>query len=222
MKKSPKKILLYLLAGLLLAAVTLGSIPVIGYMARPEFQRQLEQWVQGAGLWGVGALFLLQLGQVVVAFIPGEPVEVVAGVMYGAVGGLVICLSGILCGSTLIFYTVRRLGRERLAKTSLYPKLMAYDFLQNEEKLQAMVFLLYLIPGTPKDILVYVCALTTLSMKSFLTVSTLARIPSVISSTMAGATFANGNYLATILLFVITGAAGLAGIHYHNKRFGKK
>lgn len=221
MQKSPKKILGYLLVGLFFTAVTVGAIPFVGYMMRPEFQLRLEQWVAGAGIWGVGLLFLLQIAQIIIAFIPGEPVEVVAGLMYGTFGGLAVCLVGILCGSSLIFYVVRKLGRRRLARTKLYPKLMAYSFLRSEEKLQAMVFLLYFIPGTPKDILVYVCALTTMSMKDFLTVSTLARIPSVITSTMAGASFASGNYLLTAFIFALTGIAGLAGIHYHNKRFGK-
>ncbi|MEG0753089.1 MAG: VTT domain-containing protein [Angelakisella sp.] len=222
MKKNKKNYWGFLLLGLLFVAVTIGAVPVIRVMMRPEFQQQLTLWVEGAGIWGVGALFLLQVSQIIVAVIPGEPVEVVAGAMYGTFGGLAVCMAGILFGSAMIFAVVRKLGRERISKTKLYPKLMEYDFLKNEEKLQAMVFLLYLIPGTPKDILVYVCALTTLSMKSFLTVSTLARIPSVITSTMAGASFANGNYMATLLIFILTGIAGLVGIHYHNKRFGKK
>ncbi|MEG2088368.1 MAG: VTT domain-containing protein, partial [Angelakisella sp.] len=160
--------------------------------------------------------------QIVVAVIPGEPIEVVAGAMYGIWGGLAVCLTGVLVGSAGIFWAVRRLGRERLRKTKLYPKLMNYKFLSNEEKLEAIVFLLYLIPGTPKDMLVYVCALTELPMRSFLLISTLARIPSVITSTMAGATFISGNYLLTIAIFVMTGLAGLMGIWYHNKRFGKQ
>ncbi|MEG2074322.1 MAG: TVP38/TMEM64 family protein [Angelakisella sp.] len=222
MDKHKRKYLWWILAGLLFGAVTLGAVPIMRYMLRPEFQTQLESFVKSAGIWGVGALFLLQVSQIIIAVIPGEPVEIAAGAMYGTVGGLIVCMCGILFGSALIFCLVRKLGRERVSKTKLYPKLMAYDFLQNDEKLEAMVFLLYLIPGTPKDILVYVCALTKLSMKSFLTVSTVARIPSVITSTMAGASFATGNYMATISIFLFTAIAGLCGIHYHNKHFGGK
>lgn len=222
MSKKTKKIVAAAVLFLLFAAVTAAAIPVMQYMMRPQFQQELRLWVENAGLWGVGALLLVQMLQILVAVIPGEPVEVVAGAMYGTVGGLLFCLLGILIASASIFGVVRRLGRERLSHTKLYPKLMAYEFLKNEKKLQAMVFLLYLIPGTPKDILVYVCALTGLSMRSFLTISTLARIPSVLTSTMAGASFANGNHLMTLGIFVLTGMAGLAGIWYHNKRFGTK
>lgn len=222
MYKSKMKYFWWILAAALLAAVTLGAIPVMRYMMRPEFQTELTTFVESAGIWGVGTLFFIQVSQIIIAVIPGEPVEVVAGAMYGTLGGLCVCMAGIIFGSSLIFYLVRKLGRTRISKTKLYPKLMAYDFLKNEKKLETIVFLLYLIPGTPKDMLVYVCALTELSMKTFLTVSTLARIPSVISSTMAGASFATGNYGATALIFAVTAVAGLLGIRYHNKRFGEK
>lgn len=222
MKPKTKKTLTILLGCILFGGITAAAVPVMQYMMQPSFQQSLQQWVQQAGIWGVGLLLGIQMLQILVAFIPGEPVEVVAGAMYGTLGGLTICLVGILLASAGIFVTVRRLGRERLSHTKLYPKLMEYQFLKNEDKLSAMVFLLYLIPGTPKDILVYVCALTKLPLRRFLVISTLARIPSVVTSTMAGASFASGNHLVTLLIFAVTGLAGLLGIVYHNKRFGKK
>lgn len=222
MNQNNKRTISVVLAVLAFVAITVAAVPVMRYMIQPEFILWLEGWVEQAGIWGVGLLLLVQMAQILVAVIPGEPVEVVAGAMYGTFGGLAICLAGILIASAAIFAVVRHLGRDRLSRTKLYPKLMEYDFLKNVQKLQAMVFLLYLIPGTPKDILVYVCALTAISMRSFLAISTLARIPSVITSTMAGASFADGNHLLTLAIFIATGAAGLLGIYYHNKRFGKQ
>lgn len=222
MSKRLSRIIVAALLLLLLLAVTVLALPALKIMLSEEFQQSLSEWVSGAGIWGVMVLLGIQMLQVVVAFIPGEPVEVVAGLMYGTIGGLFICLAGILLSSAAVFYLVRRLGRSRLEKTELYPKLTQYKFLQSAEKLETMVFILYLIPGTPKDMLVYICALTTLPMRSFLTISTLARIPSVITSTMAGASFANGNYALTVAIFAVTGLAGLLGIAYHNKRFGKE
>lgn len=222
MKPKTKSFLFAALLVLFLIAMTALAVPVMTVMLKPEFQESLKNWVRDAGIWGVGALLLLQFAQVIVAFIPGEPVEVVAGAMYGTFGGLFICLFGLLVGSAAIFAVVRRLGRARLSRTKLYPKLMQYRFLSEEKRLEATVFLLYLIPGTPKDILVYVCALTGISMGRFLTISTLARIPSVITSTMAGASFMSGSPLVTLAIFVATGIAGLCGIAYHNKHFKAK
>lgn len=203
-------------------AITIGAVPVIRYMMQPDFQTMLSQWVDSAGIWGVALLFLLHLLHVVVAFIPGEPIELVSGAMYGTFGGLAISILGVLTGSAIIFYVVRKLGQGWVRRSSFYPKLQQYEFLKNEEKLEKMVFLLYFIPGTPKDFLVYVCALTDISIGRFLTVATFARIPSIVTSTMAGASFMAGNHLLTVLIFIITAIAGAIGIRYHNKRFGSK
>lgn len=206
---------------LLFVAVTIGAVPVMMYMTKPEFQQELRRWVEDAGIWGMLALLLIQLLQVVVAIIPGEPIEVAAGAMYGTFGGLAICLFGTLVASSGIFAVVRKLGRTRLEKTRLYKKLEGHTLLNSPGKLQSLVFLFYLIPGTPKDMLVYVCALTHISMRDFLTLSTLARVPSVVTSTMAGASFMSGNMMLTVGIFLATGLLGLLGIIYQNRRFGE-
>ena len=78
------------------------------------------------------------------------------------------------------------------------------------------VSLMFLIPGTPKDTLNYLCPLTSISPVRFLVLSTFARIPSVISSTFAGANFAEGNLLASVIVLGITSAVGLLGIRYEH------
>ncbi len=197
-------------------------LPVIRWMLRPEFGPWLRERVDRLGVWGILAMLLLQVLQIVVAIIPGEPVELAAGTMYGALGGLILCLTGILLGSAGVFWTVRRRGREAFIRTPLWQKLQRYSFLQNEARLEAMVFLLYLIPGTPKDILVYVCGLSSISMSRFLLLSTLARIPSVVTSTWAGASFAGGDHLLTLGIFAATGLLGLLGIAFHNRLLARK
>lgn len=221
MNSKTKKIIYGSIIAILILAITLTSIPLIKQMMSPEFQTWLQTFVSNAGFGGVLALLAIQMLQIIVAFIPGEPVELVAGAMYGTIGGLIVCLTGILISSIAVFTIVKRVGELKLAKSKLYPKIMQYSFLQKEEKLLALVFILYLIPGTPKDMLVYICALTPIKLRTFLTISTIARIPSIISSTMAGAAFSSGNLTLTLLIFAVTGVLGLLGIWYHNKRFGK-
>lgn len=221
MSAKTKKIIYVSIIVILILAITIAAFPLIQQMMSPEFQQWLQKFVKNAGFGGVLALLAIQMLQIVVAFIPGEPVELVAGAMYGALGGLTICMLGILISSAAVFTIVKRIGEAKLSKTKLYPKIMQYSFLQKEEKLLALVFLLYLIPGTPKDMLVYICALTPIKLRTFLTVSTIARIPSVITSTMAGAAFSSGNIGLTLIIFAVTGVLGLLGIWYHNKKFGK-
>ncbi len=197
-------------------------LPVIRWMLRPEFGPWLQERVDRLGVWGILAMLGIQMLQIVVAIIPGEPVELAAGTMYGAWGGLLLCLAGILLGSAGIFWTVRRKGRAAFVQTPLWQKLQRYSFLQNESRLEAMVFLLYLIPGTPKDILVYVCALSDISMSRFLLLSTVARIPSIITSTWAGSSFAGGDLKLTLGIFLGTALLGLGGIFFHNRLLERK
>lgn len=221
MKWKHKKIYLPLLV-LATVVMTIGAIPLTRLLLQPEFRLRLADWVEQAGPWGVVGLFCLQVLQVIVAFLPGEPMELAAGALYGTAGGLLLCLAGVVTGTTAIFLTVRRHGRERVLRSSIGPKLAKYDFLHNEQKLRTLIFLLYFIPGTPKDALVYVCALTRISLWEFLQLSTLARIPSVVSSTLAGASLASGNIPLMIGVFIVTGVIGLAGIALHNRLVEQK
>lgn len=221
MSKKAKQIILASIILSLLILITIAALPIIKYISTKEFADLLQEYVSKSGVWGVLVLLFVQMAQILIAFIPGEPIELVAGAMYGAFGGLVICLVGILISSSIIFYTVRRLGKKRFEKTKLYPSLKKYKFLENETNLIAIVFILYFIPGTPKDMLVYACALSNLSMKSFLIVSTFARIPSIVTSTLAGASFISGNLTLTLAVFAFTAVTAIIGILYHKKRFSQ-
>lgn len=199
-----------------------ACLPVIRWMLRPEFGLWLREKVEALGLWGPLLLLGIQILQVVVAIIPGEPVELAAGAMYGALGGLLLCLAGCLMGSAAVFLLVRKKGKAAFDRTSLGRQLAQYRFLQDEARLEGIVFLLYLIPGTPKDILVYVCGLSPLPLGRFLFLSTLARIPSVVTSTWAGASFAGNDLWLTAGIFLCTGLLGLGGIWFQSRYLAKK
>ena len=214
----------FLFGGLVLFFLLLcaACLPLIRWMFQPEFGPWLQGKVEAMGIWGVLALLGVQILQIVVAIIPGEPVELAAGAMYGAFGGLALCLLGCLIGSAAVFQVVRKKGKAAFERTSLGQKLQEYQFLQDEARLEGIVFLLYFIPGTPKDILVYVCGLSPLPLGRFLLLSTLARIPSVITSTWAGASFAGNNLWLTAGIFLCTGLLGLGGIWFQRRYLARK
>ena len=213
---------LLLAAALFFLLLCAACLPLIRWMLRPEFGSWLQGKVERLGMWGVLALLGVQVLQIIVAIIPGEPVELAAGAMYGAWGGLALCLLGCLLGSALVFQVVRKKGRAAFERTSLGQKLGEYRFLRDETRLEGIVFLLYLIPGTPKDILVYVCGLSPLPLGRFLLLSTLARIPSVVTSTWAGASFAGNDLGLTAAIFLCTGLLGLGGIWFQRWYLAKK
>ncbi len=217
MKASKKTIALYIGGAVLLALIVVLALPLLTILRDPTLPAQLEAFVARAGFWGFLALLLLQMLQILIAFLPGELIEVAAGMMYGAIGGLLVCLLGIVLASAAIFTVVRKLGRARFVASPRFGKIKNIPLLHDARRLKSVVFVLYLIPGTPKDLLVYACALTELPRRDFLLISTLARIPSIVTSTMAGASFMEGNWVLTLVIFALIGAAGLWGISYQSK-----
>ena len=220
-KKNLTKIIALVVLLTVFAVLTVLAVPLVMKISEPENQQRFREWVDHFGIGGWFILLLIQIGQVVIAIIPGEPVEVVAGVMYGTLGGLLTCLLGVLIGSSLVFLMVRRLGTPVIRLFFSEEKLNSFSFLQNTERLESVTLILFLIPGTPKDVLTYVAGLTPIRPIQFLSIATLARIPSIISSTWAGSSLGQGKLLATILIFLVTGAIGLAGI-YFNKWYTKR
>jgi uncharacterized membrane protein YdjX (TVP38/TMEM64 family) len=105
---------------------------------------------------------------------------------------------------------------------SMGVRLEKYRFVNNEKKLRAITFLLYFIPGTPKDLLSYVIPLTKMKLKDFLIISTIARIPSVLSSTFAGAAFGKGDIIKMIIIYAAIIVVSVTGILLHNKFFSKR
>lgn len=211
---------------IIIVLVLLVLIFIIGYGIYPIYQSltdvynisRIKEFIENIGFFGVFVLLIIQILQVFIAIIPGEPIEVLAGVMYGTYFGAILCLIGIVIANTIIFYFSRKYGIEHLKKTKLYNKVYNHELLKNPLKLERLIFILYLIPGTPKDILAYVCAFSKVRFKDFIILSTLARVPSIITSTLAGTNIINGNIKFTIIIFTITLILGLMGINYQIKK----
>ena len=189
--------IVFALAIVILAGIT---VPLLAAYKEPA---QFKSYIDSLGAWGFLMMFFVQIAQIVVALIPGEIVEFVAGTLYGWLGGLAFCLLGIFVGQTIVFKTVRKLGRNFVEKVAGSEKLKRFKFLQEESKLRVIVFFLFLIPGTPKDALTYIVPLTKMKYREFILITLIARIPSVVSSTYAGDAFAQQNYL---LLAIVYGA----------------
>ena len=170
---------------------------------------QFIGWVQSKGIWGILVFLALQILQVVVAVLPGEPVELMAGALFGPVGGLLICLTGILLGSMFIYAVMKLLGARAVPAQAFHK----YRFLQNEQRARRALYLLFFLPGTPKDMLTYIGPFLPVKPGEFFFICTLARIPSVVTSTIAGSRLADGSLLVPIVIFVVTGALGLACLY---------
>ena len=201
-----KKALTLALVALVLAvfaAVTIwiGKPLLQQFRESPETFRAYvnEHWFTGS-LIMTGIIIL----QVVVAFIPGEPFELGAGFVFGWIPGSVICLVGSTLASALVFLMVRKWGMKLVELFFPREKIMSYSFLNNSRKLNMLTFVLFLVPGTPKDLLTYLAGLTPMKMRTFLLLTMVARIPSVITSTISGSLTQEGNYRTALITYGIT------------------
>lgn len=188
------------------------GIPMIRLAEDPEAFRL---WVEKSGLWGKLAFVSMVTLQVLVALIPGEPLELAAGYAFGAAEGTILSMMGILLGSWMVFTLVRRFGVRMVEVFFSDRQIRRLNFLKNPQKAKVLAFVLMLIPGTPKDFLSYFAGLTSLTTGQWLTIVSIARIPSLITSTLTGAAAGEERYLLASVMLVITLVISGAGILYY-------
>lgn len=209
MKQFKKALGTVLSAALLLALAVFGITyrsEIWAVLTQQEARRAFIAYVRDGGFAGMLAFLGLQILQVVVAVLPGEPVELMAGLLYGTWGGLALCLVGIGISTMAIYYCVRAAGARSIDPAIL----VKYRFLRDEAHVKLFLFLLFFIPGTPKDALIYLGPFLPLDPLSFLLLATVGRIPSILTSTFVGSQFAAGSWKVSLAVSVITGiAAGL-------------
>lgn len=189
------------------------------YMKSSE---EFRVFLEAYGWRGRLILLGLQCVQVVIALIPGEVIELGAGYAYGALEGTIICMAGVALSSSLIFWLTKRFGTPLVELFISREKINELRFINSEKKLKRLVFLLFFIPGTPKDVLTYFVGLTNIRLPQFLIISLIARIPSLLSSTLCGGYLGKERYISAFIIYAITAAVSIAGYLIYNKFISKK
>ena len=209
MKKNNKVKMLKLIALILIIAIlliaTIYMIPIIKQINTPEGQAQFKEKITQSGIIGILIIFGLELSQIILAILPGEPIEILAGICFGPIWGTIILMASIFIVTCIIYFLVRKFGRDFIYE--FFPKekvdkLENSKLFKNEKKIELVMMILFLIPGTPKDLLIYIGALLPIKSSRFIIISTLLRFPSIISSTLLGNNILDGNWKYGILLYV--------------------
>lgn len=221
-KKKNKKIVItgavVFLILMFVLGFTLGG-KIVSMVRDPKVFRN---WVQGTGIWGKFLMIGISAFQIIVAVIPGEPIEIASGYAFGWIEGAILCLIGTLIGQTIVFLFAKKYGMDFVEVFVKKEKIEKVSFLNDSEKIYISIFLIFLIPGTPKDVLSYVAGITPVKLLPFLLVSCLARIPSVVSSTIGGSFLGTKNYKMAFIVFgvtiVISGIVFFIYKQYQNKK----
>ena len=208
------------LAGVSLAVVVTLTLLITLFVWRwlSSFsQEDFRDYIRSFGALGWLVLLGLQFLQVFIALIPGELLETAAGYAFGPVLGTLLCYLGVATASTLVFFLTRRFGIRLVEVFISREKISQLRFINTQKKRDRLIFLLFFIPGTPKDLLTYFVGLTDMKLSAFLAISLIARIPSVLSSTFGGHLLGEGQYWGAVLLYGITGLVSLAGLLIYHR-----
>ncbi len=215
-----RKIITALSVAALLALTVLLTVLFWNFFAKTgetDFRAYMESFGMAAPL-----IFLLfQMLQIFLPLLPGEVMEISAGYLFGALKGTLLCFGGVLVASAAVFWLVRRFGRAILDLYFDVDKLYETKVFSSETRIKRVLFLLFFIPGTPKDLLTFFAPLSRVTLPEFLWISMIARIPSIVSSTVGGHFLVEGNYKIAALIFVVTGVLSLAGILIYNRLMTK-
>lgn len=217
--------ILSILAVIVFSAVVMWFVgkPMISFVSEPE---KFREWVESNGIWSRFAFVGMMIFQVVIALVPGEPLEIGAGYAFGAVEGTILCVIGITVGSLIVFALVRRFGIKLVEVFFTFEKIKSLKFLHNEKRLDLITFTVFFLPGTPKDLLTYFVGLTDIKFSKFFFIASVARLPSVITSTVGGNALGGKEYVFAVIVFGATLLLSIAGLLIYNRicavREGKK
>ena len=201
------------------ALSVIAGIPMVRFASQPE---RFRDWIDSHGLWGDLAFVGMVMAQILIAVIPGEPFEIAAGYAFGAWEGTLLYLLAATLGSMGVFFLVRRFGRPLVELLFPPEKLRWLRFLKTSPKRELLFLLVFMLPGTPKDLLCYFAGLTDIRIPVWLVICSLGRIPSVITSTIGGDALGERNYTFAIIVFAVSLAISAGGLWLFHRICGKR
>ena len=200
------KIVSTIIVALVCISLIIYLFPIIKNISTPEGQTEFKNIIGKSGVKGVFLLFALEIAQIFLLVLPGEPLEILAGMCYGGIWGTVFLLASVWITTTIIFYAVRKYGRKfiyHFCNKEKIERLENSKLFKNPRNIEYILIILFMIPGTPKDLLVYIGGLLPITPFKFIAISTFARFPSIISSTLAGANIVQGNWGMMLIVYVV-------------------
>ena len=212
-----KKYRFWILAGviaLFAGAVALLWQPLTGFASDPQ---SLRLWLEENGALGVVLFAALNAAQVIVAVIPGGPFEVAAGYLFGVLPGTLLCDVAMTTGSVIVFLLVKRLGMPFIRLFFSQEQIDSVHLLHDTKRLKPILFLIFLVPGTPKDLITYLAGLTALPVGSWVMICFVGRLPAILFSAMGGSALDESEYGTVIAVAVLLVVGYLVGTYFYQK-----
>ena len=169
-----------------------------------EWLANLPEFIMQYKGYAAAVLTGIQIMQVIICIIPGQPIQLAASYLFGVLKGYLISICGAFIGAFIAFYIARALGKDSLEAIFGEEKVNDYHRKLNSGKGLTAVLLIYLIPGVPKDLVAYVAGISDMRLRPFLIVSTIGRSPGMLGSLLTGYFISSRNYAAIGVLAVVT------------------
>lgn len=210
----------------LIGLVTAASITALlcweylpGLLAWLADARAVRAFVSDHAFVSRLAMLGINIVQVLLAFLPGEPVELASGYAFGFWEGTALCLVASGLATSMIYWATRRWGWKLVGlffDRSLFDR---FSWLKSAKRLELIMLIVFLIPGTPKDFLTYFAGLTNMRFLSVVLIATFGRIPSIVTSTIAASAVGSGNWpLVACTLVASAFLLAVGGLMYRRLR----
>lgn len=188
-----RRVLIGLVAAAAITAL-LGWEYLPGLLAWLADARAVRAFVSDHAFVSRLAMLGINIVQVLLAFLPGEPVELASGYAFGFWEGTALCLVASGLATSAIYWATRRWGWKLVGlffDRSLFDR---FSWLKSAKRLELIMLIVFLIPGTPKDFLTYFAGLTNMRFLPVVLIATFGRIPSIVTSTIAASAVGSGNW----------------------------
>ena len=199
--------------------LTVGfSLLFIRFIDEPQ---KLQTLLESYGAFAPIMFILLIIIQTLIPFIPGEPFELLAGYFFGIVKGTILCLIAASIASIIIIIFVKKYGT-RLIEIFYSKKDHEKTKMLQSKKAFLIYALIFILPGTPKDLLCYIGGLADFDVIPLIIVTTVGRIPSIVTSTIPSDAIADKNYVFAVVVYGITILISIISLFLYNKYLENK
>lgn len=187
-----------------------------------KLEQAINEYMSDIGIIRAIVLMILQIATVLLAVLPAEPVQIVAGLSYGIIYGTIICLIGVFLANIIVYLMFKKIGDQ---VTKFYPNFEKWEkrfiLRQNRGGRIVNIIFLYLMPFIPYGVIAYLASRSKLRFIPYITVTTLGAIPSILTSTIITGSVFSGNIIFTFIVIIVVAVFALTTIilkrHYNKK-----
>ena len=219
-KKKPisaKTVIASIVILVLFIGISIAFLPFAKMLMTEEGQATVLEFVDGLGVFGYLIFFVFQVLQIVIAVIPGGPIPLIGGMLFGEWITLFLSAAGCFFGTVLVYYLVQLAGKPIVNLFVSDEQLKSYRFMQNTKRIEIIVFLVFLCPGLPKDPLTYVVSLTPIKPMHLFILTSVGRLPSLILTIWLGGGIWDKNIKLIIILAISMALAAIIGFFIKKK-----